>query len=110
VSPVVVVPKPKKPEEIRLCVDMRCANRAIQRERHPSPVIDDVLFAINGAAMFSKIDIRAAYHQIELKEESRVITTFACHVGLFRYKRLNFGISSASEQFQQAIAKVTVYV
>ena len=34
VSPIVVVPKPKAPNEIRVCVDMRMANRAIKRERH----------------------------------------------------------------------------
>jgi transposase InsO family protein len=106
VSGIVAVPKPHSDGEIRLCTDMRCANKAILRERHPMPTIDDVLFAINGSTVFSKIDIRSAYHQIELAEESRYVTTFVTHMGLFRYKRLNFGINSASEKFQQVIAKL----
>ena len=46
------------------------------------------------------------YHQLELEPESRDITTFATHSGLFRYKRLLFGLSSASEQYQHEIARV----
>ena len=43
VSPIVVVPKPHNPEEIRICVDMRQLNKAIGRERHVSPTIDDIV-------------------------------------------------------------------
>lgn len=106
VSPIVVVPKPKRPGEVRICVDMRQANQAILRERHPSPTIDDIAERLNGAKVFSKIDLRSGYHQLMLSERSRYITTFSTHVGLFRYKRLNFGISSASEVFQKAVEDV----
>ena len=85
VSPIVVVPKKNK-DEIRICVDMREANKAIKRQRHVMPTIDDILFEMNGAKFFSKIDLKKAYHQIELDEESREITTFATHIGLFRYR------------------------
>ena len=104
VSPVCVVPKPTG--EIRLCVDMHCANEAVQRERHPIPTIDDVLHEINQSTVFSKIDLKWGFHQIELEEESRGITTFATHCGLFRYKRLMFGISSAPETYQHIIQQV----
>jgi hypothetical protein len=50
--------------------------------------------------------LRAGYHQFELHEDSRYITTFSTHIGLYRYKRLNFGICSASEIFQEAIHNV----
>ena len=43
------------------------------------------------------------YHQIELDPDSREITTFATHAGLFRYKRLLFGVNSATEQYQYEI-------
>ncbi|CAC5397219.1 unnamed protein product [Mytilus coruscus] len=43
------------------------------------------------------------FHQVELEPESRNITTFTTHVGLFRYKRLMFGISCAPEMYQQCI-------
>ena len=101
VSPLVAVPKPNG--EVRVCVDMRQANQAILRERHPIPTVEETLQEINGAAVFSKLDLRWGYHQIELNPESRVITTFATHHGLWRYKRLMFGISSAPEAYQHII-------
>ena len=105
VSPIVTPPK-KNPDEIRLCVDMREANKAIVRERHVLPTIDELINDMNGASVFSKLDLRAGNHQMELDESSRYITTFSTHVGLFRYKRLNFGISSASEIFQEIVSSV----
>ncbi|XP_068692945.1 uncharacterized protein [Montipora foliosa] len=56
ISPVVVVPKPNG--NIRLCVDMRQANGAIVRERHPIPTVDEVLHDLNGSTVFSKLDIK----------------------------------------------------
>ena len=55
ISPIVVAPKPSG--DIRLCVDMRMANTAIMRERHPIPTVDEVLSEMNGAKVFSKIDL-----------------------------------------------------
>ena len=104
VSPVCIVPKPSG--EIRLCVDMRRANEAIQRERHPIPTIDEVLLDMNQSTVFSKLDLKWGFHQIELAEESRGITTFSTHCGLYRYKRLMFGITSAPEVYQHIIQQV----
>ena len=87
VNPVVVVPKPNG--DVRLCVDMRCTNKAIIRERHPISTIDEVLEDMP-----------------EASGESRSITTFVTHKGLFRYKRLMFGITSAREKYQQVIQQV----
>ena len=56
ISPVVVVPKPNG--DICLCVDMRQANGAIVRERHPIPTVDEVLYDLNGSTVFSKLDIK----------------------------------------------------
>ena len=102
-SPLVVILK--KNGDVRLCVDMRMPNQAIQRERHPSPTSDDLVDALNGAKVFSKLDLRSGYHQLSLAQESRCITTFATHEGLRRYKRLNFGTNSASEIFQHIISE-----
>ena len=62
VSPVVIVPKPNG--SIRLCVDMRQPNRAIQRERHIIPTLEDILAEVNGSKIFSVIDLNQAYHQV----------------------------------------------
>ena len=103
VSPIVAAPKPGNPEQIRICVDMRCANKAVMRTRHITPTLEELLSDLNGATMFSKLDLNKGYHQCELDESSRYITTFSTHLGLKRYKRLSFGISSAAELFQNAI-------
>ena len=81
VSPVVVAPKASG--DIRLCVDMRRANEAIIRERLPIPTIGEVLESLNGSAVFSKLDLRWGFHQIELEADSRDITAFATHDGSF---------------------------
>ena len=105
VSAIVTPPK-KNPNEIRLCVDMREPNKAILRERHQMPTREELIHDLNGARVFSKLDLRAGYHQIELEPDSHYITTFSTHLGLFRYKRLNFGICSAAEIFQETIKNV----
>ena len=103
VSPVVVAPKPSG--DIRLCVDMRRANEAIIRERLPIPTIDEVLESLNGSGVFSKLDLRWGFHQIELDPDSRDITAFATHDGIFRYKRLSFGVNAAPEKYQHIITQ-----
>jgi len=106
VSPLVIVPKPKYPGKIRVCVDMRAANCAIERERHLTPTVSEVISDLNGAAVFTKLDLNQGYNQLELAEESRYITTFSTHDGLWRYKRLSFGVNSAAEVFQKNISNI----
>lgn len=81
-------------------------NCAIQRERHVTSTVDDLIHDLNGAVLFTKLDLNAGYHQLELNPDSRYITTFTIHAGLCRYARLNFGISSDAEVFQNAIQQV----
>ena len=103
VSPIVATLK--KDVGIRICVDMREANQAIERERHTMPTLQDFKAEVNGAKFFSKIDLKQAYHQLELHEESRFITTFTTHEGLYQYKRLNYGTNSAAEIFQNVLQR-----
>lgn len=67
--------------------------------------MDDVIHELIGATVFSKLNLKAGYHQLELHLGSRYITTFTTYLGLRRYKCLNFGISSAAEGFQYAICQ-----
>ena len=83
---------------------MREANSAISRERHLLPTLEEVIHDLNGATVFSKLDLYQGYHQLSLHPDSRHITTFSTHIGLFRYKRLSFGINAAAEKFQNVIA------
>ena len=87
-------------------MDMQDANKAILGTRHVSPMLDELVIELNGATMFSKIDLRSGYHQLVLHPSCRYITTFATHVGLYRYKRLSFGINAAAEVFQHAMQSV----
>ena len=82
---------------------MRLPIEAIRRVRHPIPTVSDVSLALNGAKYFSKLDLSQAYHQLELHEQSRYITTFSTHMGLYRYKRLNYGTNAAAEIFQYSL-------
>ena len=66
-TPIVCVPK--KDEGTRICVDMRETNKAII-------TLDDFKAEVNDAKHFLKIDLKQAYHQVELFPESRFITTF----------------------------------
>ena len=105
VSGLVVTPKPRNPKEVRVCGDYRQPNKAVKRERHPIPTVEELMDNMDGAVKYSKVDLKAGYHQIPLAKDSRSITTFTTHQGLFRYKRLPFGINAASEVFQNAIQR-----
>ena len=87
VSPIVV--RHKRGGDIRICVDMRVANTAIKRVRNIISTIEEIRHKLNGAVKFSKLDLTNGYHQLELHPSSRDITTFATHVGLYRYRSLN---------------------
>ena len=97
-SQLVIVPKPSY--KIRLCIDMRNANTAIKRTRFPTPTIDDLIFRLKSAQYCTKLDLNAAFHQLELDERSRYITAFQTEDRIKRFKRLILGLNSASEQLQ----------
>ena len=73
---------------------------------HPVPTIKETLQEMSGAKVFSKLDLNMAFHQIDPAQESRGITTFAGPNGLYRYKRLLFGVNMATEKFQHIIWQI----
>ncbi|XP_030750619.1 uncharacterized protein K02A2.6-like [Sitophilus oryzae] len=82
ISPIVITFKADG--DIRICIDMRRANQAILRENYPLPTFDTIMTKLAKANYFSRLDLEWAYHQIELDPESRPITTFITHRGMFR--------------------------
>ena len=108
VSPLLAVPKPKTVDDIRIVVDMRKPNAAIKRIHHPIPTVDETFEKFNQCTVFSKIDLLHGYHQIELHPESRPITTFSSHKGLFHYKRLVQGAKAAFEEYQHEIGQLFI--
>ncbi|XP_064464258.1 uncharacterized protein K02A2.6-like [Ornithodoros turicata] len=99
VSPVVVAWR--KTGEIRLCVDLRRPKEAVVIDSHPLPHPEEIFHQLSGARAFSKLDLSSAYHQLPLAEESRNLTAFITHEGLFRYTRVCFSLSSAAAAFQK---------
>ena len=67
---------------IRLICDSKAVNKAIKRTRYPSKTIEDLLTAVSGVIVFSKLDIIKAFHQLLLSKGSRYLTTITTHVGL----------------------------
>ncbi|XP_055584828.1 uncharacterized protein K02A2.6-like [Uranotaenia lowii] len=91
---------------IRLCVDLRRVNQAVIRDRHPMPVIEDVLARIGRGKIWSVLDVMDAFFLLELDEETRNVMTFITHRGLYRFKRLPFGLVSAPEIFQRTMDEI----
>ena len=105
-SQLVIVPKDKKPNEVRITVDFRVANKAIIRTNFVTPTLEEIKYDLRDAAFFSEMDCNKAFHQLELADEdSKDITTFESERGPFRYKRLHMGVHNASEIFQNEIRK-----
>lgn len=98
VSPL--VPILKDNGDLRLCIDMRRANQAIQRLNHPLPVFEEILPRIRNARYFSLLDMKESYYHVMLSEGCRDVTTFITNWGLYRFKRLFFGVNCAPELFQ----------
>jgi len=97
----------KENGDVRICTDGRAIKKAIKRERHPLANLVDIKHTINGSTHFSKIDLKNGYHQVQLDEKSRQFTAFQTPLGPMRYKRLNMGISCASEIFQKVIQDIS---
>lgn len=103
-SPIVVVPK--SGGNIRLCVDLKRLNVAISRERYVLPTVEDVIHNLAGAEVFSSLDASCGYWQLGLHDDSSILTTFITPFGRYRFLRLPFGISSASEIFQREMSDI----
>ncbi|XP_046862058.1 uncharacterized protein K02A2.6-like [Xenia sp. Carnegie-2017] len=100
VSSMVTVEKPNK---LRIFIDSRHLNEAIQREHYPLLTIEEVVSRLPGAKIFSVFDAASGFWQIPLDEDSSYLTTFNTPFGRYKFNRLPFGISSAPEVFQKAM-------
>ena len=101
-----IVPVLKPNGKVRICVELTELNKAVQREVHPMPSVDESLAKLGNSKMFSKRDANSGFWQIPLDEKSRLLTTFVTPFGRYCFNRLPFGISSASESFQRTLSRI----
>ena len=103
-SPVLFVKK--KSGELRLCVDYRALNAITIKDATPLPRIDDILDKIQGAKIFSKLDLSSAYHQVRVEAMSIPLTAFTTPYGLFEWCVLPFGLCNAPPTFSSLMMDI----
>jgi hypothetical protein len=98
-APVLFVKK--KDGSLRLCVDFRGLNRILKKDRYPLPLISDLLDAPRKARLYTKIDLRHAYHLVRIAEGDEWKTAFRTRYGSFEWRVMPFGLTNAPAAFQR---------
>ncbi len=96
-----------KPDgRLRICMDPRYLNQFLERAIFPFPSLEQVFASVRGAKYFSKLDLTWGFWNLQLDEASSRLCTFCTPWGVFRYRRLPFGVSPAPEVFHRVLADV----
>lgn len=101
VSPIVVARRANG--KVQLCIDLRYLNKNIIVDQFPLPRIPEMLASVGGSTFFSTIDLSAAYHQIELHENSKDLTAFITPFGCLRFNHMPLCLASAAAIFQRVM-------
>ena len=103
-SPIVLVNKPDGSK--RMCLDYRKVNEHLKTDIYPLPHLEELVDAAAGNKYYVTLDLKDAYYQVELAENSRDVTTFSEYVALYRFTRLPFGIAVSPSLFSRQLARV----
>ena len=91
----------RRNNKLRICLDPKNLNTAIRRPKYPIPNIEDILPKLAKAKVFSILDAKNGFWQIELDDPSSYLTCFWTPFGRYRWLRMPFGISSAPKEYQR---------
>jgi len=91
-SPILFVKKPSG--ALRFCIDYRKLNEITEKDRYPLPLLDETLARISRSKVFTKLDIRQAFHRIRMDPASEELTTFRTRYGQYKCKVLPFGLTN----------------
>ena len=93
----------KRNNKLRICLDPVNLNKAIRRCHYPIATVEEISYNLAKAKLFSVVDAKDGFLQVELDRESSEITTFWTPHERFRWLRMPFGLSSSSEVFQRKL-------
>ena len=96
----------KKDKSLRPCIDYRGLNDITVKNKYPLPLIDSAFNSLHQAAVFTKLDLRNAYHLVRVKEGDEWKTAFNTPLGHFEYLVMPFGLTNAPAVFQCLINDV----
>lgn len=89
----------KRDGTIRLCVDYHSLNKVTIKNKYPLPKIKDMFDQLNGAKVFSKIDLRSGYYQLKIRPQDIPKTAFVTRYGMYEYTVMSFGLTNVPAYF-----------